>query len=38
MEVTCKSDVSGVGFRAIPSHRSLKLTSRFMGMFFYQWL
>jgi len=33
MEVTYKSDVIVVGFRATPSQRSLKLTSRFMGLF-----
>jgi len=38
MEVAYKSDVSGVGFSAIPSQRSLKFTPQFMGLFFYQWL
>jgi len=38
MEVTYKADVIVVGLSAIPSQRSLKLTSLFMGFSFYQWL
>jgi len=35
MEVTYKSDVLVVGFSGTPSQWSLKLTSRFMGLFFF---